>query len=67
MKKYVFSFISFMDNIMTSKIIQSEKDMLEVAIDELNLCGYDVEEVYDIEGLKRFAFDCDSMFEIIEI
>ena len=52
---------------MTSKIIQSEKDMLEVAIDELNLCGYDVEEVYDIEGLKRFAFDCDSMFEIIEI
>lgn len=46
---------------------ESAKDMLEVAIDELNLCGYDVEEVYDIEGLKRFAFDCDSMFEIIEI
>lgn len=71
MKTYVFSFISFFDNVMTSKIIESSEDPVTLVQEELTEKGWAMDpEGYDIdsiEDLKRFAFDCDSMFEIIEV
>lgn len=34
MKKYVFSHISFFDNILTSKVVESDLDVLTVATEE---------------------------------
>lgn len=66
--KYVFSFINLFDHVMTSTVIESEKDSFEVAKEALLGRGYDpYEESKTLEDLKCFAFDCDSMFEIIEI
>lgn len=70
MKKYVFSHISFFDNIMTSKVIESDLSDLEVATQEFaGMTGFDPsgESIQNLDDLKGFAFDCDSMIEIIEV
>jgi hypothetical protein len=69
MKKYVFSHISFFDNVLTSKVVASDLSALEVAIQELVNQGWDLadEGTSDLEELKNFAFNCECMFEIIEV
>lgn len=71
MKKYVFSFINFFDNMLTSKVIESTLPILTVAIQEIGGLGWDVEdsdrEINNLDDLKCFMFDCDAMFEIIEV
>lgn len=71
MKKYVFSFISFHDNELTSKVIESDLDITTVALNELQAKSWDVTEDGSmsptLEDLKNFAFNCDCMFEIIEV
>lgn len=71
MKKYVFSFINFHDNDLTSKVIESDLDMTAVVINELEARSWEVtgngSMSPTIQDLKNFAFDCDSMFNIIEI
>ena len=70
MKKYVFSYISFFDNVLTSQVITCEDlDALTVAAAALQGKGWDLrdEGISDLEELKNFAFDCECIFEIIEI
>lgn len=70
MKKYVFSHISFVDNIMTSKVIESDLDALSVATQEfVDMTGFDPSDtpINNVDDLKCFAFDCESMIEIIEV
>ncbi len=70
MKKYVFSHISFFDNIMTSKVIESDLDIVSIGIKEFaGMTGFDPsgESIQNLDDLKGFAFDCDSMIEIIEV
>lgn len=70
-KKYVFSFINFFDNVMTSKVVESTLPILTVAIQEIGGLGWDVEDsdrgINNLGDLKRYMFDCDAMFEIIEV
>lgn len=69
MKKYVYSFISFHDSDLTSKVIESDLDPIAIVIKELDILGWQMGDAkFDsIDQLKTFAFDCDSMFNIIEI
>lgn len=70
MKKYVFSHISFFDNVMTSKVIESDLDELTVATKEFTgMTGFDPSDtpINNLDDLKCFAFDCESMIEIIEV
>ncbi len=71
MKKYVFSHISFFDNIMDSKVIESDLDALQVATQEFaRMTGSyppGEENIQNLDDLKNFAFNCDSMIEIIEV
>lgn len=68
-KKYVFSFINWFDNELTLKIIESDLSAIEVAIEQLCEFGWKPEEEdrKSLKHLKQFAFDCDAMFEIIEV
>ena len=68
MKRYVYSYINWFDHDLVSKIIESDETMIQVAKNELNANGYEVDsEILTLQDLKRFAFDCDSMIEIIEV
>ncbi len=67
MKKYVFSWINFHENQLTSEIIDTEYSMLEVVREFLNNDGWEVQDIQTIESLKEIAFSGDCMFEIIEI
>ena len=69
MKKYVFSHISFFDNVLTSKVILSDLDAFHVAHNEFCNMGWDLddEDLETLEDLKNFAFNCDAMIEIIEV
>ena len=73
MKRYVFSFISFFDNDLQSKIIEAENRLaaLEKGFTEE---GFKIpEDLYDQatddedkeDLLKQEAFNCDSMIEVI--
>jgi len=69
MKKYVFSYINFFDNVLTSKVIESDLDAFHVAFKEFCDRGWDLddEDLETLEDLKKFAFNCDTMIEIIEV
>lgn len=67
MKKYVFTWIDFSDNEMTSKIILSDLDAFEVAYREMTGRGWDFTDVNTIDDLKNSAFNSDCLFEIIEV
>jgi hypothetical protein len=68
MTKYVYSYISFFDNVMTSVIIESDKTAFEIAKEQCELNDWQVyEDITTLEALKQFAFECDFMFEIIEV
>ena len=70
MKKYVFSFLNFHDCDLTSKVIESDLDAFEVAYEEMTGRGGDFEDFTDvntIDDLKKYAFNGDCMFEIIEV
>lgn len=68
-KKYVFSHVSLFDNVLTSKVVESTLPILTVAMLEFQGKGWDLddEDIKNLEDLKNFAFNCEVIFEIIEI
>lgn len=73
MKKYAVSYINFFDNILTTKIIEIDGDWKD-ALKQLFFQDYGNElfegdELFkvDIEKAKEIAFDCDFLFDVVEI
>ena len=65
MKKFAVSYISFFDNKMTIKIVEANDWKAALVQSEFMKDYDDLPE--DFEEAKQAAFDCDSMFEVMEI
>lgn len=67
MKKFVVAYISFFDNNLKQQIVTGT-DELSVMQYVMMQNGVDLTDTpKEIEALKQFAFDCDSMISAIEV
>ncbi len=67
MKQYVVSYISFSNNELISEVVQSTSEF-EAAKAYMERNGHEVyDDLFTLEKLKSFAFDCDAMIHAIEI
>jgi hypothetical protein len=70
MNKFIFAWINFFDNELYIEQIYTHEEMLSAAATKIkNSVGFDFDpkEFKSIEEMKHAAFDCDFMFEIIQI
>ena len=64
MKKFAVSYINFYDNNLQTKIIEANN--WKEALDKSEFfTGLELPE--DFQEAKQEAFNCDSMFEVVEI
>ncbi len=67
MKTYIIAYISFFDNDLKLKQVVAESELKAGIAFLLNEQLIDKDDiVVNMEQLKQFAFDCDSMIEVKE-
>ena len=67
MEKYVWAFISYMDNEMHMGHLYANNEC-EALIKALSLNGFTYDEgPMEVNEIKQFAFDCDSMIGVYRV